>query len=138
MRSSRRAALASLGAGALLAALGPAGSALASDDDPDRDEVRVAGRCGAGATAKLKLERDDGALEVELEVDQNRNGVAWRVAIVHERRVAWKGTRRTRPPSGSFTVERILTDLPGADTVTARAIGPNGLTCRAAATLPAS
>lgn len=138
MSWSRRASLASLGVAALLALLVPPGSALASDDDRDRDEVRVAGRCGAGATSKLEVERDDGVLEVELEIDHNRNGVAWRVALVHERRVAWKGTVRTRPPRGSFTVERLLVDLPGADTVTARATGPNGLTCRATATLPAS
>lgn len=141
MRTTRRRlpALTSLVVAVLLGVGGPVGTARASDDDRDRrDEVRIAGRCGPGATSKLKLKADDETLELELEVDQNRNGVPWRVAIVHERRVVWKGTVRTRPSSGSFTVERTLPDLPGADTVTVRATGPRGLICRATATLPAS
>ena len=36
---------------------------------------RVAGNCTSGATSKLKAKPDDGRLEVEFEVDQNRNGV---------------------------------------------------------------
>ena len=86
-------------------------------------------------TSKLKVKADDGLLEVEFEVDQNRAGVLWRVALVHERRVAWKGTARTAGPSGSFEVRRLLRDLPGRDSVTARAWGPSGLTCQAQASL---
>lgn len=101
----------------------------------DRPEVRVAGRCGGAATSTLKVKADDGLLEVEFEVDQNRAGVLWRIALVHERRVAWKGTARTAGPSGSFEVRRRLRDLPGRDSVTARAWGPSGLTCQAQASL---
>src|SRR5215218_7147597 len=43
--------------------------------------TRVAGTCTDGSTAKLKAKPDDGRLEVELEVDQNRNGVTWTVRI---------------------------------------------------------
>ena len=44
-------------------------------DDDKRDEKRVAGSCSGGSTAKLKVKHDDGRLETEFEVDQNRNGV---------------------------------------------------------------
>src|SRR4051794_29272060 len=43
--------------------------------------TRVAGTCTDGSTAKLKAKPDDGRLEVELEVDQNRNGVKWAVRV---------------------------------------------------------
>lgn len=109
-------------------------SAWASDDD-DR-EVRARGTCTGPATTKLKLKADDGRIEAELEVDQNRSGVRWRVVLVHERRVVWRGAARTSGSSGSLSVERRLPDLPGFDTVSARATAPGGLTCRVSATLP--
>jgi hypothetical protein len=123
---------------ALLAAL-VADAAVARDGrDGERIEVRVAGTCSGGVTSKLRLRSDDDGIELEFEVDQDRAGAVWRVALVHERRVAWKGVLRTVRPSGSFDVERRLRDLPGADAVTARAWGPRGAVCRATATLPAT
>jgi hypothetical protein len=110
--------------------------AAARDAKDGRGEVRVGGSCGAGATSKLKLKSRDGGIELEFDVDHNRAGTQWRVAIVHERRVAWRGTVRTSGSSGSLSVERRLPDLLGSDTVTARAWGPAGVTCRATATLP--
>lgn len=101
-----------------------------------RPEVRVAGVCGHGATSKLRLRARDGAIELEFEVDQNRSGRLWRVVVVHERRVAWRGSARTHAPSGSFSVERTVSDLAGPDQVMARAVGPRGITCQATATLP--
>ncbi|MCW3064463.1 MAG: hypothetical protein JWN32_1635 [Solirubrobacterales bacterium] len=101
-----------------------------------RNEVRAAGNCGRGATSKLKLKQDDGAIEVEFEVDHNRAGETWRVVIVRDGRVAWRGRARTSRPSGSFSVNRRISDLGGADRVTARATGPRGLTCAASALLP--
>jgi hypothetical protein len=99
--------------------------------------VRVAGHCGSGATAELKLKQDDGAIEVEFEVDHDRVGSRWRVTLVRERRVVARAAARTHGPSGSFTIRRRLRDLPGSDRVSARASGPRGLSCEAAATLPA-
>ena len=103
-----------------------------------RGDVRVAGVCGSGATSKLRLKSDDDGIELRFEVDYSRAGVVWRVVLVHERRIAWKGAVRTTRPSGSFKVRRTLRDLAGADAVTARALGPGGLVCRAAAVLPDS
>ena len=99
-------------------------------------EVRVAGVCGGAAKAKLKLKARDGGIELEFEIEHSRGYGLWRVAIVHERRVVWKGSARTSRSSDAFRVERRLPDLVGADTVTARAWGPGGVTCRATATLP--
>lgn len=124
-------------AAVLAAATVGAGSADARRGKDDRDEIRVVGRCGGGATAKLKLKADDGRIRVEFEVDGSRVGVRWRIALVHERRVAWKGEARTAGPSGSFEVRRLVQDLPGVDEVSARAWGPSGLTCQARAALAA-
>jgi len=107
---------------------------LAAVAEKDGGEVRVAGVCGRGASSKLRLKSDGGRIELRFEVHHSRAGVVWRVALVHERRIAWKGAATTRP-SGSFEVRRTLPDLPGADAVTAQAWGRRGLVCRAAATL---
>jgi hypothetical protein len=110
-------------------------TAIAKDG---RGEVRVSGSCGRGASSALRLKGRDGDIEVRFEIDHARPSVGWRVALVHERRIAWKGAARTARSTGSLEVRRVLRDLPGADTVTAQAWGPGGLVCRAGATLPDS
>jgi hypothetical protein len=119
----------------LLAAVWP----LAAGAEDDRD-VRVVGVCGSGSgvTSKLRLKSGDDGLEVRFEVEHARAGVVWRVVLVHERRIAWRGSARTTRSSGSFEVRRVLRDLPGSDAVSARAWGPRGVVCRAAAVLPGS
>jgi hypothetical protein len=116
---------------AVVASVSAAVPAVAADG---ADEARAKGTCGAGARMELRLEADDGRIEIEVDVDTRRGRAPWRVVLVHERRVAWKGAVRTRS-GGSFELRRRVTDLPGADTVSARAWGPAGVTCRAAATL---
>ena len=101
-----------------------------------RDEVRVAGVCGSGASSELRLKRDDAAIELRFELEQSRAGALWRVVLVHERRVVWKADSTKTRVNGSLEVRRNLRDLPGTDTITARAWGPRGLVCRATATLP--
>jgi hypothetical protein len=114
---------------ALVSALAvPAPAALA------RDDVRVAADCGRGASGELRVEGDDGAIEVELRIDTRRRGARWSVALVHERRVAWRGSPRTRS-NGSLRIERTLPDYPGADEISVRASGPGGVSCQATATL---
>jgi hypothetical protein len=114
---------------ALAAGVGPAGA------EDGRSEARVSGVCGAGGDWSLRVVAEDGAIELEFEVDDVRRGAAWRVALVRERRVVWKGSVTTRR-SGSFRVRRVFGDLPGAETVTARAWGPAGKTCRGTVRLP--
>jgi len=115
----------------------PASAKHGGDGDDGRREARVAGACSAGATSKLRLRSRDGAISVEFEVKRRRGGERWRVVLVHERRVAWRSTIRTKGSSGSFRIRRSLDDYDGPDAVTARASGPRGLTCEASATLAA-
>lgn len=126
--------LASLGVGLAVLLVASPTAAIAKGG---RDEVRVAGVCGSGALAELRLKRRDDGIELRFGVDRRGAGAVWRIVLVHERRIAWRGVRRTGQ-NGSFEVRWMLEDLSGADAVTARAWGPRGLVCRASATLPAS
>jgi hypothetical protein len=103
----------------------------------DDDEVRTSGTCGGGARSELRLKADDGAIELRFEVRGARRG-SWRVVVVQERRVAWRGTVRADGGSRSFRIERDLDDLPGADAIMVRASGPRGVTCNASGTLSGS
>ena len=100
------------------------------------DGIRVAGTCSDGSSSKLKVKHDDGRIEAEFEVDRNVNGERWRVRFSRDGKVVARARPRTHAPSGSFSVERQLSDLGGADRITARGVGPTGLTCTAVATLP--
>ena len=106
-------------------------------DRAARQEVRAKGTCGSGATSKLKLKNDDGRIEAEFEVDRNKVGETWRVTLSRDGKVLVRTRKTTKGRSGSFSLERRIADLPGADTVTARGVGPTGLTCTATVTLPA-
>ena len=106
------------------------GTALAKDGD-----VRTQGSCSGNTSAELKLSPEDGRIETEFEVDQNRNGVRWTVTIRRNGRLAASARATTRGPSGSFTVRRLLADGAGADRVTVRAKSSTGQTCTARATL---
>jgi len=116
---------------ALCVALALAAPAPALARGGHDDDVRVTGSCGRGATSKLRLRAKDGAIQVEFEVKGRRSGERWRVVLVHERRVAWRGSARTRSGSGSFRIRRSIPDFGGADQVTARASSPRGNTCQA-------
>jgi hypothetical protein len=110
-------------AAALAVSIAPAASAKGGNG------TRVAGVCSASSTSFLKAKQDDGRLQVEFEVDQNRSGVAWNVTLLRNGRAAFAGTRTTSAPSGSFSVERRLAG--GTSPVfTARATR-NGETCTA-------
>jgi hypothetical protein len=101
---------------------------------PAKDsDVLVRGTCGKASTSKLKLSPEDGAIEVEFEVDQNRNGVRWTVVLRRGTRVVVSGMRTTRPSSGSFEFRRVVSSLAGRDRITARATSPAGEDCRATA-----
>ena len=100
------------------------------------DGVRVDGTCSDSSTSKLEAKHDDGRIEVEFEVDQNRNGVLWNVALRRDGRLVFAGARRTVAPSGSFSVERKVTGGAQNATIRARATR-NGAVCSATVTLPA-
>ncbi|HEY7732367.1 MAG TPA: hypothetical protein VH950_15920 [Gaiellaceae bacterium] len=120
-------AIAGLCAGVAAVALAAVPAAVAKDGD-----VRVAGTCTAASTSKLKLSEEDGRIEVEFEVDQNRNGVSWAIAIRRNGTVARRLVRVTRGPSGSFEARVVVANGAGADRITA--VGTRrGETCHAAA-----
>ncbi len=104
-------------------------AALAKGGDP-----QVRGTCTASSTAKLKLSSENGRIEVELEVDQNRNGVAWKVSLKRNGTAVALTTAITRAPSGSFKVRRVITNAPGPDRIAATATSPSGERCTARAT----
>ena len=66
------------------------------------DDVVRRGDCAASTDWKLKVDTDDGRLEVEGEIDSNRNGQTWTWLIRHNGSVSARGTKTTRAPSGSF------------------------------------
>lgn len=98
-------------------------------------EVRVSGKCSGRSTAKLKAKPDNGRLEVEFEVDQNRTGVTWNVKLSRNGRTAVKTTATTKAPSGSFDVHRLLTNGAGSDRIKASATSPSGEVCSASLTI---
>jgi hypothetical protein len=112
-----------------LLALAP--TALAAGNK-DGDGVLKRGRCTASSTWKLKAKSDDGRIETEFEVDQNRVGKRWRVTLVRNGATVFSGLRTTVAPSGSFEVRRLLTSSPGTTRIvaTAKAV-QGGESCRA-------
>lgn len=104
---------------------------------PARDNPGVlkTGKCSNGATWKLKAKHDDARIDVEFEVDQNVNGRRWNVVLRRDGAVVFRGARITRPPSGSFEVNRRIADPAGADRIVATARAAAGGTCRAALTI---
>ena len=127
MRKTIFIAIAAL-AGAMLVV---APAALAGNDR-DREVIRT-GKCSAGSTWKLKAKLDDGRIETEFEVDQNRVGRRWRVNLRQNGNLVFSGIRRTLAPSGSFEARKLLANQAGADRIvgSARALA-GGETCRGA------
>ena len=116
--------------GAAVLALGLAfatsATALANDDD-----VIKRGNCSGRTDWKLKVKPDDGRLEVEGEIDSNRNRQVWRWKIMHDGSLSTHGRAITRGPSGSFEIERRIVDTRGVDHIVFRAVNlRNGEICR--------
>ena len=95
--------------------------------------VRVSGACTKSSTAKLKLSQEDGRIEVEFEVDQNRNGVPWKVTLRRNGSIVAATTATTRAPSGSFSVRRVISGPRGK--VAAVATRSSGERCTAVASI---
>ena len=81
-----------------------AGSAL-SGGGGNRTVVRVVGTCTDSSRAKLKLKPDNGRVEVEFEVDENRNGSRWGVTLKRNGTRVLSRSAVTGAPSGSFEVD---------------------------------
>ena len=123
LRFASRTSAAALALGLTVAGAAPA---LAKDGD-----VTHQGSCSGSASWKLKASPEDHRIEVEGEVDVNRNGQAWHWRILHNGNVSARGNATTHAPSGSFSVRRLLVNAAGTDTIGWRAHNMNtGQTCR--------
>jgi hypothetical protein len=111
----------------VLLALATAPAAIAKDGD-----ILRRGTCTGPSASKIKLSEENGRIEVEFEVDQNRNGVRWNVLVRQNGRSVATLVRVTRPPSGSFEARIVAPNRAGVDSFVATATRP-GETCRARA-----
>ena len=92
----------------------------------------IRGTCTQQSTSKLKLAREDRGVEVEFQVDQNRNGVPWKVALRRNGHRVASFKAVTHAPSGSFEIRRVIA---GSGRISARATR-SGETCTAAGAAP--
>ena len=101
----------------------------------DRD-VRVAGSCSLSSTAKLKLSPENGRVEAEFEVDENRVGKTWHVTMNRNGARVLSRNATTNARSGSFEVRAVISAGNPRTKVTAVARrAATGEVCRATATL---
>lgn len=97
--------------------------------------IERTGSCSGSADWKLDVKPDDGALEVEWEVDSNKVGQVWRVRIYDNGDQVVATRRTTQAPSGSFDLQRRIANRTGDDRVVARARHlATGQVCRAVIT----
>jgi hypothetical protein len=103
------------GAGAALALTFTmtAAPAMAKDGDVIRE-----GSCSGSTDWKLKASEENGRIEVEGEIDSNRNGQVWRWRLLHNGTRSARGKAKTHAPSGSFERRRVVVDLSGTDKLT--------------------
>ena len=97
--------------------------------------VIARGKCSTSSVWKLKAKADDGRIETEFEVDQNRIGRRWRVTITQDGATVFSGSRTTLAPSGSFSVHRLLAGAPSSRIVATAKAMRGGESCRAAVSL---
>lgn len=108
-----RTALTSLTAAAALAAT-TTGAVLLTAGPAAADTERSV-RCG-GAVATLSVDREDGALEVDADVDRAAPGSRWRVVLRHEGRVVADRVLRA-DREGELDLDRVRPDTAGTDTL---------------------
>jgi hypothetical protein len=103
----------------------------ASAKSRDHRALRIQGVCTQHSTSKLKLSREDRGIELEFQVDQNRNGVPWTVTFSRNGSTLKRFTTTTRAPSGSFEIRRVIAGRLGSDRITAVATRASSETCTA-------
>lgn len=96
--------------------------------------VRTSAGCGHAARTRLELRARDGGIRMDWKLERGRSRERWRIVVVQESRVVWRGTR-TISSSGGIEQRLSLRDLQGADRVEVRASGPRGTSCEVGATL---
>jgi hypothetical protein len=96
--------------------------------------VSSSGACTNGGHFKLSAKHDNGAIEMEYQVDSNRAGQVWAVQITDNGTVVVSRHATTAGPSGSFTIRKVIADRPGPDKIQAHATFKNH-TCGGTVTL---
>jgi hypothetical protein len=97
-------------------------------------QVTKSGKCAPHTTWKLKLSKDDGRIEADFEVDQNRVGRDWKVTLKDNGNRFFRGIRTTQAPSGSFEVRKFTSNVPGTDRIVAKARNlRSGVLCKGVA-----
>ena len=123
----RRVALGTLGIGVLAGGMLATAPVIAAKGT---DVIRT-GNCTMSSDWKLKAKPDNGRLEVEFEVDQNRSGQTWNVTLKHNGSTFFTGQRTTQAPSGSFSVTKFTNNAAGTDMIVGKATNPKtGEVCR--------
>jgi hypothetical protein len=118
------------------------GTGAAGDDEHEENESTTRVSCVDGtAELRLRVEDDDddygrgGEIEIELRVDVRRPVVAWRLVLLHERRIVYQGLRRSTRSGYALRYERDVPDWHGRQTVVARLATSSGRACRLEATI---
>ena len=87
------------------------------------------GKCGGGVHSKLSVWAEkERLIGASFTLTGAEPGASWRVVVVHEGHVTWRGKARVGA-DGTLKVKRRMDDYPGADRVAVRAYGPGGATC---------
>jgi hypothetical protein len=102
-------------------ALPLAATAPASASGGGGGGVRTHGACGGPTVWKLKAKADNGRIELEAEVDSNHVGQVWDWTIKHDGSTSARGASTTHGASGSFTVQRRMSNKAGTDRFVFRA-----------------
>ena len=69
------------------------------------------------ALRKLKAGEENGAIEVEFEVDSNINGQVWQYRLLDNNTRIAQGSATTVAPSGSFEVRKVTANRAGQDVI---------------------
>lgn len=114
----------------------PSASLLALPTGASARDLDRWGSCTGSTDWYLSLSIEGSRIEVEGEIDMDRNGVAWRWTMRNDGTQFASGTTRTKAPSGEFEVRRFTSNGPGQDRIVFRATNPaTGEVCRAVATI---
>ena len=112
-----------------IGALVAAPSAMAKDGDVIKE-----GNCSGGTDWKLKLSEENGKIEVQYEIDQNKAGEKWRVTLKHDGERFYRAVKETKGPSGSFEVRQVEPNHAGDDRFVGKALNlSSGEECKGTA-----
>lgn len=83
--------------------------------------VVARGPCSADSHWRIVLVKDDGAIHVGYRVVSGVSGETWRVRILHNRRLIFRGLQVTHGEDGAFALRLVTRNLEGPDVIRARA-----------------